>query len=139
MGTRDTLIRLHRFKVDEIQRQAAALDAMRADLARKLDELDVTVARERQRASETDLARVAFPSFLRSVMARKDNINKTIAELDRQRDQIQEQLGAAFRELKKFEVAQDQARARQRSDRTRRAQAQLDEVSLLRHARGKAV
>ena len=49
MKRRDTLMRLKRFRVDEFKRRMATLDGMRADLDRKLTDLEDSVARERQR------------------------------------------------------------------------------------------
>ena len=62
MKRRDTLLRLRRFRVDELKRRMGTLDGMKADLERKLADLEDTVARERQRANATDTGRLAFPS-----------------------------------------------------------------------------
>ncbi len=70
MNRTDTLLRLKRFRVDEIKRRIAAIHAMQADLERKLADLDDNVARERQRAGDSDIGRLAFPSFLRSIEVR---------------------------------------------------------------------
>ena len=69
MNRTDTLLRLKRFRVDEMKRRIAAIDAMKADLERKLADLDDNVAREKQRAGDSDIGRLAFPSFLRSIEA----------------------------------------------------------------------
>ncbi len=65
MKRADTLLRVKRFKVDELKRRMATLDAMKADLDRKLADLEDSIARERQRANDSDIGRLAFPSFLR--------------------------------------------------------------------------
>jgi len=44
MNRTDTLLRLKRFKVDEMKRRVASIEAMRADLDRKLADLDENVA-----------------------------------------------------------------------------------------------
>ena len=46
----DTLIRLRRFRVDEMKRRLATLDGMKADAERKLADLEDSVSRERHRA-----------------------------------------------------------------------------------------
>ncbi|HEY5083430.1 MAG TPA: hypothetical protein VII48_02820, partial [Rhizomicrobium sp.] len=66
MNRTDTLLRLKRFRVDEMKRRISTIDAMRANLARQLTNLDEDVAREKQRANDSDIGRLAFPSFLRS-------------------------------------------------------------------------
>ena len=52
MTRTDTLLRLKRFRVDEMKRRIASIDAMKADLDRKLTDLDDNVAREKQRAKK---------------------------------------------------------------------------------------
>ena len=70
MNRTDTLIRLKRFRVDEMKRRIAAIDAMRMDLDKKLADLDENVAREKQRAGDSDIGRLAFrPSCARSKAA----------------------------------------------------------------------
>ena len=46
MKRRDTLLRLKRFKVEDLQRRLSTLDTMRADLERKVADLEESVARE---------------------------------------------------------------------------------------------
>ena len=46
MNRTDTLLRLKRFRVDEMKRRIASIDAMKSDLERKLADLDDNVARE---------------------------------------------------------------------------------------------
>src|SRR5271169_4249233 len=100
MKRRDSLMRLKRFRVDEFKRRMATLDAMRADLERKLADLEESVARERQRANDSDIGRLAFPSFLRSIDTRRENLRATLKEIDREAAQAQAELTAAFQDLK---------------------------------------
>ena len=67
MKRRDSLLRLKRFRVDDLKRRIATLDEMKADLEKKLNDLDDTVTRERSRANDSDIGRLAFPSFLQSI------------------------------------------------------------------------
>ena len=66
MNRRESLVRLKRFRVDELKRHMATLDGMRADVTRKLTDLEESIVRERQRANDSDLGRLAFPSFLKA-------------------------------------------------------------------------
>ena len=86
MTRTDTLLRLKRFRVDEMKRRIASIDAMKADLERKLADLDDNVAREKQRAGDSDIGRLAFPSFLRSIEARRENLRTTLKEIEREYD-----------------------------------------------------
>ena len=135
MNRTDTLLRLKRFKVDEMKRRVASIEAMRADLDRKLTDLDENVAREKQRAGDSDIGRLAFPSFLRSIDARRENLRNTLKEIEREHATALVDLNNAFQDLKALEFATEQQAKRLAEIETRRAQQRLDEIALVRHLR----
>lgn len=135
MNRTDTLLRLKRFRVDEMKRRIAAIDAMRADLEHKLADLDENVAREKQRAGDSDIGRLAFPSFLRSIDARRENLRNTLKEIEREHATALIDLNNAFQDLKALEFATEQQAKRLAEIETRRAQQRLDEIALVRHLR----
>jgi flagellar FliJ protein len=135
MNRTDTLLRLKRFRVDEMKRRIASIEAMKVDLERKLTDLDDNVAREKQRAGDSDIGRLAFPSFLRSVEARRENLRITLKEIEREQAAAQLDLSNAFQDLKSLEVATEQQAKRLAEMQARRAQARLDEMALVRHLR----
>jgi flagellar export protein FliJ len=135
MKSRDTLVRLHKFKVDEVQRRLKSLRDMRADLARKTQDLDVMMHDEQRRAAGSDLGRLAYPTFARSVQARRENIQRSIDEVEKQMASVQDELEAAFVELKKFETEAEAAAARERAADARRAQTLADEAAIASHLR----
>jgi flagellar FliJ protein len=135
MKSRESLIRLHRFKVDEIRRRLKSLDDMRADLAKKMSDLEVMMQEEQRRAAHSDLGRLAYPSFARSVVLRRENIQRSIDEIEREAAQVTEQLQSAYRELKKYEIAADNIQERERVEVARQVQAELDDIAMSRHVR----
>jgi len=135
MNRTDTLLRLKRFRVDEMKRRISTIDAMRANLARQLTNLDEDVAREKQRANDSDIGRLAFPSFLRSVEARRENLRNTLKEIEREYESAQLDLNNAFQDLKALEFATEQQAKRLAEIEARRAQSRLDELALVRHLR----
>lgn len=139
MKRRDTLLRLRRFRVDDLKRRMATLDGMKADLERKLADLEESVARERLRANDTDIGRLAFPSFLKSIDSRRENLRATLDELERERDQAQNELSGAFQDLKSLELAMEQQAKRNAELEMRRSQSRLDEMALVRHLRKHAL
>ena len=135
MTRTDTLLRLKRFRVDEMKRRIASIEAMKADLERKLTDLDDNVAREKLRAGDSDIGRLAFPSFLRSIDARRDNLRTTLKEIEREHTAAHHNLTDAFQDLKSLEVATEQQAKRLLEMQSRRAQARMDEMALVRHLR----
>jgi flagellar export protein FliJ len=135
----DSLIRLRRFRVDEMKRRMATLDGMKADAERKLSDLEDSVTRERQRAGDSDIGRLAFPSFLRSIETRRENLRATLRDIERERVTAQADLNTAFQELKSLEFATEQQAKRVAEIEARRAQSRIDEMALVRHLRKHAV
>ena len=135
MKRRDTMLRLKRFRVDDLKRRLATLDEMKADLDKKLTDLDDSVTREKQRANDSDIGRLAFPSFLQSIEVRRVNIRATMKELERERATVQEELAAAFQDLKSFELAEQERERRVSETQARAAQVRMDEIAIVRHLR----
>lgn len=139
MKRRENLLRLKRFRADELKRRVTTLAAMAADLERKLADLEDTVARERQRANDSDISRLAFPSFLRAMDARRENLKATLREIGRERAQAELELANADVELKALEVAAEQETRRVAEIQSRRSRMRLDELALSRHLRKQAL
>lgn len=139
MKRRDTLLRLKRFRVDEMKQRLATLDEMKADLDKKLADLEESVARERHRANDSDIGRLAFPSFLQSIDVRRRNIKNTMKELERERALVQEGLASAFQDLKSFELAEEERARRVAEAESRSSQSRIDEIAIVRHLRKHAL
>jgi flagellar export protein FliJ len=135
----DALLRLRRFRVDELKRQMATLDGMKLDAERKLSDLEDSVVRERQRSGDSDIGRLAFPSFLRSIESRRENLRATLKEIEREHAIAQADLNVAFQDLKGLEFATEQQAKRVQEVEGRRAQSRLDEMALMRHLRKHAL
>jgi flagellar protein FliJ len=135
MNRTDTLLRLKRFRVDEMKRRMAAIEAMKADLDKKLSDLDDNVAREKLRAGDSDIGRLAFPSFLKSIEIRRENLRTTLRDIEREYATAQLDLTNAFQDLKSLEFATEQQAKRLAEIQTRRNQARLDEMAMVRHLR----
>ncbi|MBV9330890.1 MAG: hypothetical protein JOZ55_04990 [Alphaproteobacteria bacterium] len=135
----DKTMRLKRFRIDELTRRIATVSSMTADAERKLADLDESVARERQRANDSDLGRLAFPSFVRSIEARRENLRATLKELERERESVESALVLANQELRALELAEDQQRKRIDELEARRAESRIEELAIVRHLRKHAL
>ena len=135
MKRRGSLLRLKRFRVDELKRRLGTLDEMKTDLEKKLTDLEDSVVRERQRANDSDIGRLAFPSFLQSIEVRRKNIRTTMADLERERTAQQDDLTAAFQDLKSFELAEEERLRRAAEAESHAQQSRMDEIAMVRHLR----
>lgn len=101
--SRDHLIRLKRFQVDERRRRVAQIESMIADFARMVVDLDREIASEEQRSGISDPTHYAYPTFARAAVARRDNLKRSSDELKDQLDEAKGLLGESQDELKKAE------------------------------------
>jgi flagellar protein FliJ len=104
MRSRDTLLRLHRFRTEEKRRQVGDIDSMIADLLRKYDDLDAQVKGEEQRTGVTDPNHFNYSLAAKSTRGRRDNLLRTIAELKDQLAAAQAALAEEEFELRKIEL-----------------------------------
>jgi hypothetical protein len=136
---RENLLRLKRFRADELKRRNVTLAAMTADVERKLTDLEEAVAREKQRANESDIGRLAFPSFLRAMDVRRENLKATLRDIIREQALSVLELERAGEELKALEFAAEQELRRAAEIQLRRSRMRLDELALSRQLRKQAL
>lgn len=104
MKSRESLVRLKQFQVNEKRRQLAQLDAMIAEFDRMANELELQIAAEEKKAGITDINHFAYPTFAKAARQRRDNLRDSQADLARQRSAAEAQLGEAEGELSKAEL-----------------------------------
>ena len=127
MKSRETLLRLKRFQVDERRRRVAQIETMIAEFERMVGDLEREVDQEEQKAGIADKTHFAYPTYARAALQRRDNLQRSADELRAQdaRDELQD----AVEELKKFEIIDDREQARERAIETAREQAELDRMA----------
>ncbi|WP_436638868.1 flagellar export protein FliJ [Microbaculum sp. FT89] len=135
MKSRDSLIRLKRFQVDDKRRQVTQIETMIADFERMADELDRQIVEEEQRVGVTDITHFAYPTFAKAAMQRRDNLKGSVDGLKEQLASAQGQLAEAFEELKKVEMLEERNVERERHSENQRSQAEMDAIGLAMHLR----
>ena len=104
MKSRDGLIRLKRFQVDEKRRQVAQIESMIAEFERMAAELNDQVAAEQTRSGINDVSHFAYPPLAKAAMQRRDNLLASANELREQLAAVREQYEEVMRELEKQEA-----------------------------------
>ncbi len=135
MKSRDTLIRLKRFHVDEKRRRVAQIEAMVAEFDRMAVDLDREIAAEEQRSGISDLAHFAYPTYAKAARTRRDNLKRSADDLKVQLSDAQAELGEAFEALKKVEILDTRERSAERVAEAARDQAAMDRIGLARAMR----
>jgi flagellar FliJ protein len=104
MKSRDSVLRLKRFQVEEKRRQVAQIDATVAEFGRIAKELDDQVRAEQERSGIHDVNHFAYPTFAKAALQRRDNLVRSAKELAGQRAAAQTELDAALGDLQKLEA-----------------------------------
>ena len=104
MKTRDNLVRLKQFQVNEKRRQLSQLDMMIAEFERMASELDLQIAAEEKKAGITDINHFAYPTFAKAARQRRDNLHNSQQDLLQQKNLAETILSEAEAELSKAEA-----------------------------------
>jgi flagellar export protein FliJ len=115
MKSRETLIRLKKFQVDEKRRKVAQIEAMIAEFDRIAGELEREIKVEQDRAGIHDPAHFAYPTYAKAATARRENLRQSTVELRVQLEDAKSALGEAFEELKKVEMLDERDQAREKA------------------------
>jgi flagellar protein FliJ len=132
MKSRETLIRLKKFQVDEKRRRVAQIEGMIADFQRMTNELDREIQSEQERAGINDPSHFAYPTYAKAAMQRRENLQRSADELRIQLEDAKSHLGEAFEELKKVELLDERDQARERAEENAREQSEMDSIGLMR-------
>lgn len=132
MKSRETLIRLKKFQVDEKRRKVAQIEAMMAEFDRIASELDREIKLEQDRAGIHDPAHFAYPTYAKAAMVRRENLKRSSDDLKAQLDEAKAMLGEAFEELKKVEMLDERDNAREKAEMNAREQTELDRIAAMR-------
>ncbi|MGN6572834.1 MAG: flagellar export protein FliJ [Pseudolabrys sp.] len=136
MKSRETLIRLKKFQVDEKRRKVAQIESMIAEFDRIAAELDREIKVEQDRAGIHDPGHFAYPTYAKAAITRRENLHRSAGELKGQLDDAQAALGEAFADLKKVEMLDERDQAREKAEASAREQAELDRIAAIRFSAG---
>jgi flagellar FliJ protein len=131
MKSRETLIRLKKFQVDEKRRRVTQIEGMIADFQRMSVDLEREIQTEQDRAGINDPSHFAYPTYAKAAIQRRENLTRSADELRIQLEDAKSLLGEAF-ELKKVELLDERDQARERAEENAREQADMDSIGLMR-------
>src|SRR6266540_2554489 len=100
MKSRETLIRLKKFQVDERRRRVAQIEIMI----------------EQDRSGIHDPSHFAYPTYAKAAMQRRDNLRRSAQDLKLQLEDAKAALNEAFEEMKKVELLDERDQMRERAD-----------------------
>jgi len=110
MKSRENLVRLKRFHVNEKRRQIMQLDMMIAEFDRMANELELQIAAEEKKSGIADVNHFAYPTFAKAARVRRDNLKNSQADLGVQKKSAESLLAEAEAELSKAEMLETRDR-----------------------------
>ena len=125
MKSRETLIRLKKFQVDEKRRRVNQIEGMIADFQRMSADLEREIQSEQDRAGINDPTHFAYPTYAKAAMQRRENLKRSANDLKLQLDDAKATLAEAFEEMKKVELLDERDQMRERAEEEAREQAGL--------------
>ena len=92
-----------RFQIEDLQKRVAVLEATREDLERQIRKLNESVPEDEVDANAQKEGFVAYGSYAQSVIARKENLRRTLSDIGAQSGQLADQLKVSLDALDSFE------------------------------------
>jgi flagellar export protein FliJ len=135
MKSRESLIRLKKFQVDDKRRQVNQIEVMIGEYMRMVGDLDEQIMSEQNRVGIHDIGHYAYPTFARAAMQRRDNLKVSIRELEGNLERARDELAIAVEDLKKVELLEERDHTRERDARDAAEQVEMDEIALRRRMR----
>ena len=132
MKSRETLIRLKKFQVDEKQRKVAQIETMIAEFERMAGDLEREIRVEQDRAGIHDPAHFAYPTYAKAAIGRRENLKRSADELRGQLEGVKGGLDDALDELKKAELLDERDQMRDSEAENAVEQSELEAVGLIR-------
>jgi flagellar export protein FliJ len=130
MTALQSLIRLHRWQVDERRRQLAQLEALGDKLRGEQQRLEAEQRSEQTAAEGSPEAAYAYGSYAGALAERRRTLAQSFAEVEQQIVKAREVVAEAFQEMKRYEITAANRQRQQRAKIARRQQAALDDVAL---------
>ena len=104
MKSRENLLRLKHFQVEDKTRQLTQIDMMIAEFERMHGDLQAQIDVEEEKAGIKDPSHFAYPTFAKAARQRQENLDGSIRDLKDKRVNAEAALEEAEAELKKAEM-----------------------------------
>lgn len=107
MKSRESVLRLKRFQVQEKARQVAQIETMISQFKSMAEDLVAQIAYEEKKAGIDDVNHFAYPTFAKAARLRQENLETSIQDLYDQQAAAKQALEEVQEELKKAEMLEE--------------------------------
>jgi len=135
MSSLDTLIKLHRWQLDEQRRKVAEFENLAGKLRAELQRLDGEEQFEQRVAGASHEAIYAYSGYAKAVIDRRGKLTRSIDDTEQQIVEARAALADAYAEVKRYEIAAANRLLAKHRGIERLRQQELDDVALDRFRR----
>lgn len=130
------LIRFTKFNVDEKRRMLTALQNREDQIIAEIHRNELQLKAEQQLAAQ-DVAGIGYlyGAYHKAWMQRQEMVHQALAAVRAEIETARDELSEAYRELKTYEVTQQNREKRAKEEADRKEQIFLDEVGATLHRR----
>ncbi len=132
-----TLIRMHRWELEEKRRQLADREELRDGFSRELARLEEQLIENQKVAAYDPEVAATYGAYALQVIEQRHVLGQSILEAQVVVDEAADIVHQAFQEVKKYETAQERVEARLLKEEMRREQIELDDIGLNMFRRNK--
>lgn len=131
----ETLIKMHKFHVDEQRRVLAAKQAEADAIMMAIATLQANLEMEKERASQTEEQEVLFSIgvYIKEQLKKHERMQRDLSAKEAEVNVEREKLSMMFEELKRYEIAQENWEEEQRLAEQKAENKVYDEQSGQRH------
>ncbi|MFT5182488.1 MAG: flagellar FliJ protein [Alphaproteobacteria bacterium] len=133
-----TLIRLKQEQLDEKRLVLTRLETEVATINSMIENLDIEVACESEAARGDAKSSFGYGSYIAAARARRTGLEARLDQVGEKIEVAADEVADAFREMKRFELAQSFADQREAADAARREQILMDDVGMTGYRRARA-
>ena len=133
-----TLIRLKQRNLDEKRLVLTRFETEAATIKTMIENLDIEVACESEAARGDADNAFGFGSYIARARTRRTGLEARLAEVGEKMLVAADEVADAFREMKRFELAQSFADQRIAAQEVRREQAVLDDIGMTGYRRSRS-
>lgn len=131
MGDLKSLIRYHRWQLDEKRREVADLNAMLDRLHEQQAALEAEITAEQQAARSHGDVAFSYAGFAQQALRRRRTLAGAVAQVESQIARATDVLREMFQEVKRYELAQDERTRQEKAKQRHRENTMLDEVAAM--------
>jgi flagellar export protein FliJ len=133
-----TLIRLKQGVLDEKRLVLTRFETEAATIKLMIETLEIEVACETEAARGDAESSFGYGRYIASAKARRGGLEARLTQVEEKIAEAADEVADAFREMKRYELAQSLADQRAATEEARREQAVLDDVGMTSYRRAQA-